>query len=284
MGTADVSGSVGIGTTQPLTTLDVRGKIWMQPTTTDADPGQTAVTKDYAIRTVFANKGMCSARQALIGFDANGNRVCASTDAVQFNDRCPTGSYLSGFNGSGAKVCVPLANIGACGYRQYMAGVSASGTIICKTLSELNSCGLGKYAAGVDAAGIPNCKTLAEIGTCPPGQTLQGFDGSGNPICTVKTNAKTCGGTNIATSLGSDGTLTCTPAPFIPPSSTTPVKLYQCPDTMSNGCGGGYWGSYQCNGQITTVAECHNVEWTYANTWCDDKRTCTYIGTAYLSP
>jgi hypothetical protein len=281
-GVSDFTGNVGIGTTQPATKLDVRGKIWMQPTTADADPGQTVVTKDYAIKTAFANKGMCGPRQTLIGFDANGNRVCASTDAVKFDDRCPTGSYMSGFNGSGVKVCVPLANIGTCGYRQYMAGISATGSIICKTLSEAGSCAAGKFAAGVDAAGIPSCKTVAEIGSCPAGQTLQGFDASGNPVCTVKANAKTCGGSNIATTLGTDGTLTCTPVPFIAPPSTTAVRLYQCPDSMSNGCGGGKWGSYQCSGQISVVPECHIVVWTYADTWCDDKIACSYIGTAYL--
>jgi hypothetical protein len=185
VGNADFTGNVGVGTAAPAAKLDVAvGKIWMQSRTQDADPPQTVVTKDWAIRNLFASKGLCPARYVMLGFDANGSRVCAPTDAITTN-QCPAGDYLVGYDATGTKVCRSLSNIGSCGYRQYMAGV--------------------------DLAGNKICKTLFETGVCPAGQTLRGFDGSGNPVCTDKANGGTCPAGQAVVSVGTGGGITCAP-------------------------------------------------------------------------
>lgn len=59
--------------------------------------------------------------------------------------------------------------------------------------------------------------------------------------------------------------------------SGTQVNMYQCPGPVS--LGGGAWGFYGCQNQITNTPYCYEVEWPTHATF-----TCTYVGKMTLSP
>jgi prepilin-type N-terminal cleavage/methylation domain-containing protein len=60
-------------------------------------------------------------------------------------------------------------------------------------------------------------------------------------------------------------------------NSGTLVNMYQCPGPVS--LGGGAWGFYGCQNQITNVSTCYEIEYGSSATF-----PCTYIGKMTLSP
>jgi hypothetical protein len=209
-GTADITGNLGVGTAAPATQVDVpSGKIWMQSRTQDADPLQTVVTKDYALKNLFANKGLCPFRYVLLGFDANGGPICAPTDAI-IAKSCPAGYYMVGYDGSGNQICIPLSTrLGACGYRQYLAGVDASGNRICKSLWETNLCAVGDALQGIDASGNPVCTVRFTGGSCPAGTVLVRINPDSSVVCGNQENGGVCPAGQRATGINQNGTPIC---------------------------------------------------------------------------
>ncbi|MEY3784453.1 MAG: hypothetical protein RLZZ230_775 [Candidatus Parcubacteria bacterium] len=55
------------------------------------------------------------------------------------------------------------------------------------------------------------------------------------------------------------------------------VNMYQCPGEVW--LGGGAWGFYGCQGQLTPASSCHEIEWP-TQAWFP----CTYVGKIRLEP
>ena len=56
-------------------------------------------------------------------------------------------------------------------------------------------------------------------------------------------------------------------------SGTVSVNIYQCPVGTGGWNPGGLWGSYGCQGQISSASTCQNVEFPHIQ-----NRACTYLG------
>lgn len=71
----------------------------------------------------------------------------------------------------------------------------------------------------------------------------------------------------------------CTGSVWQPIGGTTGtyVDMYQCPGPVS--LGGGKWGYYGCQNQITNTPTCYEVEYPTSQTF-----SCTYIGKMLLTP
>lgn len=65
--------------------------------------------------------------------------------------------------------------------------------------------------------------------------------------------------------------------PIGAPSTGTLVDMYQCPGPVS--LGGGAWGYYGCQNQITNTSTCYEIEYPTSATF-----TCTYVGKMTLTP
>jgi hypothetical protein len=65
-------------------------------------------------------------------------------------------------------------------------------------------------------------------------------------------------------------------------SQTTGVSMYQCPNSdghMGGSLGGGSWGFYGCQGQITTQSTCMVIEYPKNQSY-----PCTPIGKLRIAP
>ena len=56
-----------------------------------------------------------------------------------------------------------------------------------------------------------------------------------------------------------------------------PINMYQCPGVVS--LGGGAWGFYGCQGQITNSSTCYEIEYPNSRTF-----PCNYVGKMMLQP
>lgn len=68
-------------------------------------------------------------------------------------------------------------------------------------------------------------------------------------------------------------------ATWATPGGVLSAPLYQCPYIGGGALGGGAWGFYGCQSQITTQSWCQTVEWSKSLI-----SNCTYIGRAMLVP
>ncbi|MFI5346549.1 MAG: hypothetical protein ACHQ51_09270 [Elusimicrobiota bacterium] len=61
------------------------------------------------------------------------------------------------------------------------------------------------------------------------------------------------------------------------PVPGTPVRMFRCPGAVS--LGGGAWGYYGCQGQLTPISSCYEIEYPTNRTF-----PCAYAGTITLGP
>lgn len=61
---------------------------------------------------------------------------------------------------------------------------------------------------------------------------------------------------------------------------TPSVGVYMCPSGKTPGANptGGWWGSYGCQGQISSASTCSNIEYPWS-----ENRACTYLGTLRIN-
>lgn len=117
-----------------------------------------------------------------------------------------------------------------------------------------------KYAELVGDSLIGKLQSIADI------ETSAGVCIDGN--CRTTFADQECAVGQVVKKINKDGTIDCQSA-----GGTPSITVYQCPNGTGGWNPGGAWGSYGCQGQISSRSTCKNIEYPNQQT-----RNCTLLG------
>lgn len=217
----------------------------------------------------------CAAGQACIGgkcgpcvtsADCSGGEICTSgvCGPCGASDQCDAGQVCK------AGACVPCSTAADCA-----AGEACIGGA-CGPCAKNADCALGKVCD------VGSCLTGVEVPMyqCPPSQSIGGgawgYYGCQNqlastPTCTIIEHPN-----QQSFNCTPAGTLSLVTADVPAAPGTTRVPMYQCPPSQS--LGGGSWGYYGCQNQLSSTPTCTIIEYPNQQSF-----SCTLVGKLTLS-
>jgi hypothetical protein len=215
--------------------------------------------------------GFC--RACTTGADCNG-QVCNSgtCEPCKLTSECGTGEVCNygtctGGNQVSMYTCPGIVSLGGGAWGFYGCENQLTNTPTCyeiesPTTQTFNCTYTGKLSLVTSGAPPPAGMTAVQMYQCPGPVSLGGgawgFYGCQNQI----TNTPTCYEieypTNKTFNCTAIGKMMVASAPPVAPPGGKNVPMYQCPGSVS--LGGGAWGFYGCQSQLTNTTSCLEIE------------------------
>ena len=204
---------------------------------------------------------------------------CASGEVCNYGT-CTAGNQVSMYQ------CPGMVSLGGGSWGFYGCQNQLTNTPTCyeiesPTTQTFNCTYTGKLDLVTSSAPAPPGTTAVPMYQCPGPVSLGGGSWGYYGCQSQITNTPTCYEIEYPTTK----TFNCTPVGTMMLASTPPaappggksVPMYQCPASVS--LGGGAWGYYGCQSQITNTATCLEIESPTTQTF-----NCTAIGGIPLEP